>query len=192
MKTVMNYIIYLALAGGLLMSLGSCDSKKEPKEVAEKANDNTFETRKNEKDAQFVVDAISASYDGVQFAAIAEKKSVNPEVKEAAKKIQAQHQALIKDLKGLAAEKGISVPIQASDAAIKRSEDLAKESEDDFDKKWYHEMIDRHEKYEETYERAINTATDGDIKRWALSNVTTVRAHLSMLKLKEDNFTSSR
>jgi putative membrane protein len=166
----------------------ACQSPKqeESKEVAEEANDDHIDNKQHEKDAQFIVDAVSLNYDEIKLAQLAQTKSNSEEIKSMAQMLEKEHLSQLMDLKGLATEKGISIPIEESNNARKQVEELSEESVSDFDRQWTKELIDCHEKGISKFKKAISDAADPEIQAFANSNVGKLQAHLEALKTFQD------
>ncbi len=171
-----------------LLTACNTDEKKteESKEVAEEVNDDKFNTRASEKDAQFVVDATSASFDEIRIADVALAKSKNAEVKKIAQQLKDEHSAMITELNSVAGKSSITVPAVASDDASKTATRLMDTDLKDFDKNWLEKVEDMHEASVKKYEDASNNATDSSIKSWASTTLIKIRSHLDMINKTQD------
>jgi putative membrane protein len=170
------------LAGAIFSSCVSDNNKAdESKEVAEEINDKKFDTKANEKDAQFVVDASSGSYDEISIADVALSKSSNADIKLLAQSLKDDHSAFITELNGLASKKSITVPAVASEDGGKAVTKLSEAKVTDFDKDWLEKEKDMHEKSVKKYEDASNNCTDADIKNWATTTLPKIKNHLEMI-----------
>ena len=152
-------------------------AKEDSKEVAEEKNDKKFDSKATEKDAQFVVDNVTSNYAEIKLARLAQKKSTDPKIKELAQMLEQDHVALLNELKGLAARKGISVPTEATDDAVEKYEDLNKKDAKDFDGEWTETLMDKHEKSIKKFEGYANDATDEDLKTLINSALPKLRKH---------------
>lgn len=170
----------------LLLLTACSDEPKETKEVAKEQNEQKFETKAGEKDAQFVVDATSGSYDEVRIADVAIAKSMNEEVKKLAGSLKDDHNMIISDLKKVGESKAISLPSAASTDAEKDATDLTEKKAKDFDKDWLDKVKSMHEKSIKKYEDASANATDADIKTWAGTTLAKIRQHLDMITQLQD------
>lgn len=180
----MKKLKFLPIA--LLLFTACNEEPKETKEVAKEQNEAKFSTKAGEKDAQFVVDATSGSYDEVAVADVAIQKSMNDEVKKLAAGLKDDHGAIISDLKKVGESKSVSLPSAASENAQKEAKDLADKKVTNFDKAWLDEVKDMHENSIKKYEDASANATDADIKTWAGTTLVKIRSHLDMIiKLQE-------
>lgn len=154
---------------------------EESKEIAEEVNDKKFDTRANEKDAQFIVDASSGSYDEISIADVAMAKSSNADIKTLAQTLKDEHSSFITELNGLASNKNITVPAVASEDAGKAATKLSETKATDFDEDWLEKVKDMHEKSVKKYEDASNNCTDADIKNWATTTLPKIKHHLDMI-----------
>lgn len=178
---------------GMLMAMSAlvlmaCDSNepKESKEVAEVVNDQNIDGRSAEKDAQFLVDAVSNSYDEVLIAEAALARSTNANIKTMAQQIKDEHNVMLGELKTVAGTKAISIPTRASDDAVKEVATLNEKKAGDFDKAWLEEVEDKHENSAKKYEKAADDAMDANIKTWASTNLVKIRGHLDMINKMQE------
>src|ERR1044071_8198802 len=103
----------------------SCNRPHENSEhVAKKVNDKNFDSKSSEKEADFVVETIAGNYASVKFAQMAMERSGTEQIKEAAALIDKDHEKLIKELKGFANMRGISIPLEENPNARKKLDDL--------------------------------------------------------------------
>ncbi len=178
----MKNVIY-SLFTAACLSFGACKSNesKESKEVAKEQNQEKKETKAGEKDAQFVVDATSGSYDEIAAANVAVERSTNVSIKKLAGELKDDHNAIINELKTTSTAKSISVPASPSEDATKEAANLTGKTGVDFDKAWLGKVKAMHEKSVKKYEDAANSATDADIKKWAASTLVKIKNHLNMI-----------
>lgn len=174
-----------------VLMLASCenqDSKKEDsKDIAQKENDDKFNTKTGEKDAQFVVDAVSGNYYEIRLSKYALQKSSNGEIKNIAQMMIDDHTAMLNSLKTLASAKSISIPNEDSTESAKEIKDLDDKKPADFDKAWTDEMIDKHKATVNKMENVQkDDSTDADIKSLVDGALPKVRSHLDMLNQCKD------
>lgn len=177
----------LALAAFLGMStlaVVSCNSNKpeDPKDVAEEVNDERFDERAAEKDAQFLVEAASINMEEIQLGELAEQKGMATHVKDLGKMMVEQHTKAMNDLKELASKKTITLPTALTDEGQNAYDDLNKESGKDFDKDYCDKMVKGHENAIDKFEKAAADSKDPDIRNWASSMLPSLRAHLDHAK----------
>lgn len=171
-----------------LLTACNTEEKKteESKEVAEEVNEEKFNSKASEKDAQFVVDATSASFDEIRIADVALAKSKNAEIKKIAQQLKDEHSAMITELNTVASKSSITVPAVASDDASKWATRLMDTDQKDFDKRWLEKVEEMHEASVKKYEDATNNTADSSIKVWAGSRLLKIRSHLDMINKTQD------
>ena len=176
-------------ASALVLSLLACESKKqdtasndESIEMAEDANDSTFTERTEEKDADFVVNAVTSNLAEIKIAQLAKNKSSNADVKAMATTLEEQHMKILNELKAYADKKGIAIPLQESDKDASEMNKLAEEPTDKFDEKWCDAMEDRHEKSINKFESRLDKTEDPELKAWIVATLPGLKEHLSMIE----------
>ena len=179
-------------ASALVLSLLACESKKqdtasndESIEIAEDANDSTFSERTEEKDADFVVNAVTSNLAESKIAQLAKNKSSNEDVKAMATTLEEQHMKILNELKAYADKKGIAIPLQESDKDAKEMNKLAEEPTEKFDEKWCDAMEDRHEKSINKFESRLDKTEDPELKDWIVATLPGLKEHLSMIESHE-------
>ncbi len=185
-KTIVMKNIFVAAVTALIFSACADNKQKESKEVAEETNEKKFETNDTEKDAQFIVDATSSSYNEVAIADLALTKSANGEVKKLAQQLKTDHSAVITQLNGVAATKNITVPTAATEDANESVKKLGDDKAENFDKNWLEKVEDMHESSVKKYEDASNNASDTTVRNWAASTLLKIRSHLDMINKMQE------
>ena len=187
MKLNWKQLTLLLALSGTIWACGDSEAKKEDsKEVAEEQNDKKFDDKKSEKDAEFVVDALSSNMAEVKLAELAWQKSANKDVKDLAGMLQKDHNAMVTELKTLAGQKAISVPADEGQDTKDKVADLSKKSGKEFDKDIAGVLKDKHESTIKKYENALNDVTDPEIKNWINSALPRVKSHLEMVTAVND------
>jgi putative membrane protein len=170
--------------------LVSCQNPHENSErIAKKENDKNFETKASEKEADFIVETISGNYANVRFSQLAIERSGNDQVKEIAGVIAKDHALLIKELKGFANMRGITIPLEENQNARKKLEDLAGTTDSSFDEKWCRELTNRHEKIIEQLETMWEQTRDQELKIWINSALPGLRNNLVKLNSCHEKLT---
>jgi len=183
-----------ALTGiAAIVSLGACEPKKqetvtvqESVEVAKEANDSTFEDRDDEKDADFIVNAVASNYAEIKIAQLANNKATDPKVKDIATMLEKDHTKVLNELKAYANKNGITVPMTETESDAKELADLEKESGAEFDEEWCESMKDRHEKTISKFEKRIDKTEDPELKTWISTTLPGLKHHLEMIKTREE------
>jgi putative membrane protein len=182
-KQLITYSVALALMAFTACSnnhpTNNADNKSAetgtPKS-AEEHNDAKFKSD-NEKDAQFVVDAVNDNLIEISLCDLATTRSTHPEVKELAKMLSEHHTKANNELTALAQKKNITVP---STTDLKNSEynALNDKKGDDFDKAYYDKIVQMHKDEISRFEKAAQDCKDADIRNYASSQLPSLRAHL--------------
>ena len=167
-----------------------CRNPNENSErIAKKENDRNFGSKASEKEADFVVETIAGNFANVKFAQMAIERSDNEKVKEIAVMIERDHEGLIKELKGFANMKGITVPLEETANARKKLEDLSRTDNNAFDEKWCRELTNRHEKAIEQLEEMWERTSDEELKKWINSALPGLRNNLVKLNSCHEKLT---
>lgn len=163
----------------LIISACSNYSKQEDtKEIAEDKNDAKFDNERQEKDAQFLVNAAEVNLEEVKLAKLAQEKGLTTLVKDLGKMMEEAHSKSFADLSVLAKTKVISIPTAATQNAQDAYNNLNDKSGTDFDKAYLDLMISKHKDAVETFEKATEDTNDADIKNWAAKSLPELRKHL--------------
>lgn len=176
-----NAAFYTLLAASLCIGISSCSNsskQEDTKDVAEEHNDAKFDENKNEKDAQFLVNAAEINLMEIDLGKLASEKGTSAEVKELGQMMADAHTKAMEELKTLSAQKMITIPASATDEGKKKYEDLAKKSGSDFDKEYCDMMVNGHKDAIDRFEKAVENCSDADIKSWASNTLPTLRNHL--------------
>lgn len=120
-KTIYGLVLVLAIA--------ACGTRKEDStDMAKEQNEETFEDKDLEKDADFVVNAVASNYAEIKLAQLAKSKATDSKVKDTADMLEKAHARIVDELTAYANKKGISVPLEESTEAQKDCERLAEKS----------------------------------------------------------------
>lgn len=163
----------------------SCGPKQntDSNEAAEESNEDKFQSRDTQKDADFVMEAVESNLAEVELAQLASQKSNSTEIKSVAQLLEKDHSKVLAELRDVAAKRVISVPSAVNDASRRKIEDLTKEDDvKDFNKAWCKEMIDKHEASIENFEKTMNETEDAELKSWISETLPHLREHLDRVK----------
>ena len=189
----MKKFIYIIFAASLMASCTPREKAQDSNEVAEEANEDKFDSKKAEKDAEFVAETVAGNYAEIEMAKLASQKSNNAQVKEVATFLEAEHTKMLGDLQALASTKAISIPTDKTDDARKMIEDMSKEEDvKDFNKDWCKEMKDKHEKTIKKFEDRASETEDADLKALIDSALPNLRTHLDRVKACEESIKDSK
>lgn len=180
-----SLILMSVLALAVSLNTG-CGNKTDSKEVAEDANEQKMENSKDEKDAEFVVNAYNANLFEVKAGELAKAKATMADCKQLADMMITAHTKANEELSSLAATKNITLPAGLSSADQDDLNDLDKQTNMDFDKKYCKLMVDKHEDAVKMFENASTDSKDQEIKDWAAKMLPDLRSHLEMSKSAKD------
>jgi putative membrane protein len=153
------------------------DTTATTKNEAENSNDSALSSKEAEKNAQFVVDVVGSNYGEVKLAKLAQQKASNSELKDVAKMLEVDHNAVLNDLKQLASTKGITVPTEESGDAKDKLKELTDEKTSEFDKEWCETLMDTHKASITKFENAANDLSDPDIRNFVNTVLPKLRIH---------------
>jgi putative membrane protein len=178
------------LAISMVTVLHSCDNSSkttDTKEVAEDRNDEKFDTKKSEDDAQFLVNAAEINLKEIQLGNLAAEKGGNREVKELGKMMANAHSQAMEELKTLANNKAVTIPTSLTDDNQRDYKKLVDKSGHDFDKEYCDMMVDGHKDAIDKFEKASNNSADEDIKQWASTTLPALRKHLDQALICQEH-----
>jgi len=112
---------------------------------------------------------------------LAAKKGTSKDVRDAAKKMQPDHEKLGETFHNYAAGTGLVVEADSSDMKDKMDDDKAGT---DWDKNWVDRMVDEHQKMVNKFEE--NNVNDPELKKTVTDALPTLRGHLDMARAMQD------
>lgn len=180
-RTINGYfagIAFFALTAITLSSCGNNEKTEDPKDVAEEINDERFDDRKNEKDAQFLVEAATINMEEIALGKLAQTKGNMKEIRDLGKMMVMDHEKALNDLKGLAAQKSVELPAALPEDVQDAHDKLMEKSGADFDKEYASKMVKGHKDAIDKFEKASENAEDLDIRNWASSMIPSLQGHL--------------
>jgi putative membrane protein len=175
----------------VILALGACNNKQEPKnpvepmtstedpmKKAEESNDAKFDSRKSEKDAEFLVKAAEINLKEIKLGKLAQQRSSNKDVKDLGKMMETDHDKAFGELSELALKKMITIPHENTDKINEDYDKFNKMNAKDFDKKYCDEMVDGHQDAISLFDKASTDSADPDIKAWAAEMLPKLHQHL--------------
>ena len=153
------------------------DTASTTKNEAEDKNDSALSTKAAEKDAQFVVDVIASNYGEVKLARLAQQRASNSELKDVAKMLEKDHNAVLTDLKAMASKKGTTIPTEENGDSKDKLKELTGKKASEFDKEWCETLMDNHKASISKFENAANDISDPDIKNFVDTVLPKLRIH---------------
>jgi putative membrane protein len=130
-------------------------------------------------DQAFAKEAAGGGMAEVELGNLAKDKASNADVKKFAERMVTDHSKAGDDLKQVASQKNISLPMElsAKDKALR--DRLSKLSGDAFDKAYMQAMVKDHVTDVNAFKRESSSGKDADLKAWAGKTLPTLEDHLS-------------
>lgn len=180
MKNYKSKVLSATLIIATIIGTSSCMNNKseDTKEVAEEKNEQKFDNNKNEKDAQFLVDAAEINHEEISLGQLAQQKGGSSHVKELGKMMENEHTKSLADLTALAQTKNISLPTSQTENGKDAYKKLNEKSGNDFGKEYSGLMVNEHKDAIALFEKASTECTDPDIRAWAAAMLPALRTHL--------------
>lgn len=179
MKVLLNILVQVLLVCALLLSISCSRTTDDSKEAAEELNEDKFETQEGERDAQFVVDAVSDSYAIIELANLATKKGNDYTIAKA-QEILASQRKVLRDLETYATKEVISIP-KPGPENLRDVQKALYDEEKGFDGKWCREMLNENEKLLKTFEE-YGEKTEGELKVVIAASLPTLRSQQDKLQ----------
>ena len=185
MKHTQKIFIVVGLFS-IVSACGKVNNEGNDAAVEEK-NEQKFDTRAEEKEANFMAEAIEEKYANIKLAELASTKSSNKEVQDVAQQLVEDQSASLAILQNLANKKGIVFPVEEGEETSKKVNELSKQHDPDFDKKWCNEIIATHKKAIRELELMRDKSKDQELKEIITNDLKGLRTHLDRLdSLEED------
>jgi putative membrane protein len=168
----MKKITLSILMAVTVVAFTACNSNKteDSKEVAEDQNEANLDTTALEDDSEFAVAAADGGMMEVKLGELAKMNAANADVKKFGEMMVTDHSKAGDELKALATQKNITLPMALSDDKQKKYDDLAQKKGKEFDKAYVSFMVDDHKKDISEFEEAAKDAKDPDVKAWRKEN----------------------
>ena len=179
--------IFIAVVLISIVSACSRENSGDSNAAAEEKNEQKFDTRAEEKEANFVAEAIEEKYADIKLAELASTKSSNKEVQDVAQQLVKDQSESLAILQNLANKKGIVFPVEEGEETSEKVNELSKQQDPDFDKKWCDEIIAKHKKTIREFELMRDKSKDPELKEIITNDLKGLRAHLDRLDSLEEN-----
>ncbi|AEA42486.1 DUF4142 domain-containing protein [Fluviicola taffensis] len=179
-KTTKRGLLYLGFLSTSLFIAHACSSSPDdPKEIAEDQNEERFDDRKSEKDADFLVEAAAINLEEIKLGELAQQKGTLDDTKTLGKMMVKEHSAALADLKKLAVSKSITIPAVLTEDGQDALNNLnEKAAGKDFDQEYTNMMVKGHKSALRKFKNASSNAEDADIRIWASSMLPALQTHL--------------
>jgi len=170
-----------------IVSACSSENSRDSNVAAEEKNEQKFDTRAEEKEANFVAEAIEKKYADIKLAELASTKSSNKEVQDVAQQLVNDQSESLAILQNLANKKGIVFPVEEGEETSEKVNELSKQEDPDFDKKWCDEIVAKHKKTIREFELMRDKSKDPELKKIITNDLKGLRMHLDKLDSLEEN-----
>ena len=170
-------ILYFLMMAVVFTTVSCGGGRDDSTEIAEEQNEETL-TNKEDDAADFAVEAADAGLMEVELGTLALTKASSPEVKSFAQMVVDDHTKANNELKALAQQKNISLPMAMGNEHQRKVENLTEKTAAEFDKEYIDLMVRDHKDVIDEFEDEAEDGNDTEIKAWASSKVATLRRHL--------------
>jgi putative membrane protein len=170
------YVAHVALAK---------DPPQDPAADEQQQQQQQQPTKLSTADKHFMNEAAQSGMAEVALGQLAIDKSQNAEVKKFAQGMVDDHTKMNEDLKTLATQKGVTLPIAMTSEDRKTESRLGKLTAAKFDNEYMKQMVLDHKKDVTAFEQAAKTAKDPDVRAFASQNLPTLQKHLEQAKATE-------
>jgi putative membrane protein len=165
--------LFTACSGG--------ESNKDPVAEAKFQNEKRIGgediTKKQERDAEFMVTAANRSMFNLEISQIAKRKASSPDVKYVAETVAGQHGPMQTELKTLAEKKSIVLPASLGGDQAKQVGELTALNGAAFDRKYLELLEETHKNSISDFDDMSDDAYDGDIRAFAAKYLPTLKSH---------------
>ncbi|KAA9331377.1 DUF4142 domain-containing protein [Hymenobacter busanensis] len=175
----------------LLAALAGCGSgDRDPVADAKFENEKRIGdadiTKRQERDAEFMVNAATNSLLAVELGKLAQQKTARPEVRTFAQNLLRDHAALNTALAGVATQKGLAVPKSLGDEQQDTYQELAGLTGADFDRRFLQVSAEHYDESADDFEDMSDDAYDGDIRALAAKYAPALSQYRDQAKQLED------
>ncbi len=132
-------------------------------------------------DLAFLSDAAPGGLAEVELGQLAAKQATSAGVRQFAERMVADHTKAGADLKALAQQKKVMLPMEANPKDKQEMDKLSKLKGADFDREYVTAMVAAHERDVKAFESEANGAVDADVKAFAAKTLPTLKEHLRMI-----------
>lgn len=165
--------LFTACSGG--------ESNKDPVAEArfqnEKRIGNEDITKKQERDAEFMVTSANQGLFELEISQIAKRKAASPDVKYVAEAVASQHGSMQAELKALAERKSIVLPASLGGDQARQIGELTTLNGTAFDRKYLELLEETHKNGISSFDDMSDDAYDGDIRAFAAKYLPTLKSH---------------
>lgn len=165
----------------LLTACSGGESTKDPVAEAKFQNEkrigNEDITKKQERDAEFMVTVANRGMFELEMSQIAKRKATAPDVRYVAETVVGEHGSMQAELKTLDEKKSIVLPASIGDDQAKQVGELTALNGTAFDRKYLELLEETHENSIDDFDNMSDDAYDGDIRAFAAKYLPTLKNH---------------
>ena len=178
---------------GCCIALGACSpgaGQQDPVADAKFQNEKRIKeaavTERQERDAEFMVDAAVNGMLELEMSKLAQQKAATPVVRNFAQRLVQQHGQVNTALRNLAQQKNLVLPGALGKDQQNKYAELSAVAGTQFDKQFVATMKELHKNDVEAFEDMSKEAYDGDIRGFAAKFLPTLEQHLKDVDAVED------
>ncbi len=131
-------------------------------------------------DADFATAAADGGMLEVELGKMAMEKGVSNSIKKLGAMMVKDHSKANDELKAVAAEKNITLPVMMSDKCQKKVAELSEKKGTDFDKAYADLMVSDHKEDIDEFKKEADKGMDAQLSAWAKGKVPILEHHLMM------------
>ena len=131
-------------------------------------------------DRNFIMKAAQGGMAEVELGQLASQRASDPQVKQFAERMVADHGKANDQLKQIASSKNVTLPTDVPAAEKRERDRLAKLSGAQFDREYMSHMTSDHKKDTSLFRSAAKSAKDAEVKQFASTTLPTLEEHLQM------------
>ncbi|MDB6016830.1 MAG: hypothetical protein JWR19_1319 [Pedosphaera sp.] len=183
-KGVIQLVLAMGLAGLVSAVMNAPLARAQQGQTAPSGQASTLAQpgQLNSKDYNFVVEAARIDMEEVQGGKLAQQRGTSQAVRNFGEHMINDHSEANTGLKEIATQKGAAVPTQLSQEQNSSLQKLAGLSGAEFDKAYAQDMVKGHTAAVKTFQQAVQSATDTDLRAWAQTALPLLQEHLQMAK----------
>ena len=133
-------------------------------------------------DKDFIMKAAQGGMAEVALGTLAAQQGTDAGVKSFGNRMTNDHGKANDELKALATNKGLALPMDLDAEGQKTQKELSKKIGEDFDKAYMDDMVKDHEKDVAEFHKETTAAQDADLKAWVSKTLPTLQDHLKLAK----------
>lgn len=174
------FVLFVTLALMMAACVDSSNSNTHSNVNAGNANSSAMSNTPSSGDREFMMKAAIGGMEEVELGRLATQKAASSDVKQFGQRMVDDHSKAGNELKSLAAQKNVTLPMALDKQHQDDVDKLSKLSGAAFDHEYMSMMVKDHVEDVAEFEREATSGADADVKQWAGRTVPTLRQHLQM------------